>query len=156
MVWCVSMILTRTIKQRYLKYGILLRNIAWKSGLPLRCADFPNFGHQTFGFSFDSVSNDYKIMFVEIKQRQPLAGYIYSQKGGCWSKINPSNFPDHGVIYCSRLVFNGSPFWLVWRNLNEVKYTCPTIISFDVRGEKLRLLPDLVQSIRIVIQVIIC
>ncbi|KAL1825488.1 hypothetical protein ACET3Z_012266 [Daucus carota] len=47
------------------------------------------------GFGYDSAANDFKVvyskMFDDIGQ-QPIIGYIYSCKSGCWRKIAPSNF----------------------------------------------------------------
>ncbi|KAK1381890.1 hypothetical protein POM88_019625 [Heracleum sosnowskyi] len=106
--------------------------------------DFETQGWCDFGFGFDSVTNDYKIICVVLEEQQPLVGYIYSCNSGCWSKITPSNFLHQGDISPVPFIFNGSPFWLV----SQTRYgkESLTIISCDVRDEIFRLLPDLVPT----------
>ncbi|XP_074356806.1 F-box/kelch-repeat protein At3g06240-like [Apium graveolens] len=94
-----------------------------------------------FGFGFDSVGSDYKVMCVKLEQQQPLTGYIYSCNGGCWSKITPSDFLCNCNLISAPFIYNGSPFWLMIPS--HYKEEHPAVISCDVRGEIFRLLPDI-------------
>ncbi|KAK1354753.1 hypothetical protein POM88_048009 [Heracleum sosnowskyi] len=96
------------------------------------------------GFGYDLTANDFKVMYAtcfEHNEPQPLVGYVFSCSSGCWRKIVPSNFlynDDPVKHYCqSATVINGSPYW--WVVLAESLI----IITFDVRQEIYRRLPDL-------------
>ncbi|XP_074352282.1 F-box/kelch-repeat protein At3g23880-like [Apium graveolens] len=96
-----------------------------------------------FGFGFDSVANDFKVMYVITIEDQPLVGDIYSCKQRCWKKITPSNFLFRGYVppLALQVVFRGSPYWL---NVQpNGKNSRLTVIWFDVQNEIFRLLPEI-------------
>lgn len=113
-----------------------------------QCVEIPALTDKTagtpycVGFGFDSVSNDYKVVYVTIIWEEPLQGFIYSYNPDRWKKIAPSSFVYHGTLLKSNQParVNGPIYWL---NLqaNGVN-RCLTVISFDVRHRIFRLLPD--------------
>ena len=93
------------------------------------------------GFGYDSVENDFKVIYGSLIEEKPLACDVYSCKAACWKKIAPSNILYRGKISqkWKPIIFNGSPFWLIWtRQDAEISLV---VISFDVRLEVFRLLP---------------
>lgn len=105
--------------------------------------EYSNLWLLQFGFGFDSIANNFKIMRVKRKEQQPLIGHIYSCNSDCWSEITPSSFPYPGIPNSLRpFIFKRSPYWLIPQTrCREERFT---VISFDVREEAFRLLPDLV------------
>lgn len=95
------------------------------------------------GFGFDMVANDYKIMYAATSREQPLVGNIYSCNAVCWRKIAPSNFCPRGYLlnFKQPATINGSLYWLNLQTEYNAKRRL-TVISFDVRHEVFRLLPD--------------
>ncbi|KAL1823185.1 hypothetical protein ACET3Z_009963 [Daucus carota] len=95
-----------------------------------------------FGFGFDSVANDFKVMYVITIEEQALEGDIYSCKHRSWKKITPSNFLFRGYVPPDSLQvsFRGSPYWLNRQpngNISRIN-----VIWFDVRNEIFRMLPE--------------
>nr|XP_017239970.1 PREDICTED: F-box/kelch-repeat protein At3g23880-like [Daucus carota subsp. sativus] len=94
------------------------------------------------GFGYDSVENDFKVMYGSLIEEKPLAVDVYSCKAACWKKIAPSNILYRGKISqkWKPIIFNGSPFWLIQKR-QDVEISL-VVISFDVRVEVFRLLPS--------------
>ncbi|KAK1403217.1 F-box domain-containing protein [Heracleum sosnowskyi] len=94
------------------------------------------------GFGFDSVANDFKVMYGNLIRNQPLAIDVYSCKAACWKKIAPSNILYSGGIYNLRepAIVSGCPFWLIQKN-EDAEFSL-AVIWFDVRHEVFRLLPS--------------
>ncbi|KAL1825489.1 hypothetical protein ACET3Z_012267 [Daucus carota] len=95
------------------------------------------------GFGYDSAANDFKVVYSKVfdnmEEPQPIIGYVYSCKSGCWRKIAPSNFLYNvGIFrYCCRYtIVDGSPYWLV-ESLQSL-----IVIKFDIQLEVFRLLPE--------------
>ncbi|XP_017239968.1 F-box/kelch-repeat protein At3g23880-like [Daucus carota subsp. sativus] len=94
------------------------------------------------GFGYDSVENDFKVIYGSLIEEKPLACDVYSCKAACWKKIAPSNILYRGKISqkWKPIIFNGSPFWLI-RKRQDAEISL-VVISFDVRLEVFRLLPS--------------
>ncbi|KAK1381978.1 F-box domain-containing protein [Heracleum sosnowskyi] len=122
----------------------IIWNPATKQCLEIRPPPVPISCRYFLGFGFDSVANDYKFMYVINIKEHPLVGYIYSCNSGCWTKIIQSNFVVPGcILNMDPVIINGSPFWLILQDLNGSHLH---VMSFDVRQEFFRLLPDLGSS----------
>ncbi|KAK1354771.1 F-box domain-containing protein [Heracleum sosnowskyi] len=133
----------------YEGYEIAIWNPATKQCL----TDIPNLPtrHQNrelerddyFGFGFDPVANDFKVIYAIFIEEQPLVGEIYSCNHRCWRKITPSNFLFRGCVYMRPMPVTsstGSPYWLIMQS--NGKNSRLTVISFDVQNENFILLPE--------------
>lgn len=100
--------------------------------------------HVLIGFGFDSVANDFKVMYGYLIKNQPLLVDVYSCKAACWKSIDPSNILYSGKICTSRepTIVNGCPFWLIKKNDQDAEISL-VVIWFDVQREVFRLLPSL-------------
>ncbi|XP_074355006.1 F-box/kelch-repeat protein At3g23880-like [Apium graveolens] len=96
-----------------------------------------------FGFGFDSVANDFKVIYVVTIEDQPLVGQIYScNQYRCWRKITPSKFlfRGSGPILLPPVIFRGSPYWLYTQP--NGKNSSLIVIWFDIHNEIFQMLPE--------------
>ncbi|GJU30444.1 F-box/kelch-repeat protein-like protein [Tanacetum coccineum] len=86
----------------------------------------------SFGFGFDPISNDYKIVAMSYSYYEDTQSFIYSVKTNSWSKIVSPATNVYGVACESHdaCLLNGTLHWVVRCELNDIKQC--SIITFDL------------------------
>lgn len=96
--------------------------------------------HFCLSLGFDSISNDYKIVFYRVFNDRPLVADVYSCNAACWGKTSASTWLVQGRHCPIPAIVNGCPHWF---NIN-VKYPQHHyVVYFDVKHEVFRLLPGM-------------
>ncbi|GKD81517.1 F-box/kelch-repeat protein-like protein [Tanacetum coccineum] len=86
----------------------------------------------SFGFGFDPISNDYKIVAMSyFSSKVAQSSFIYSLKTNAWSNIVSPATKVYSVPFDSpACFFNGTLHWVVRCELNDIVQCC--IITFDL------------------------
>ncbi|XP_074361038.1 putative F-box protein At1g32420 [Apium graveolens] len=94
-----------------------------------------------FGLGFNSVANDYKLVFVVIYHERPLLSYVYSCNHSSWvNNIVKSDFVARGVHYAPPTIVQGCPYWF---NSSVKCLEHSYVVSFDIQHGVFRLLPGI-------------
>nr|GEV41181.1 DNA-directed RNA polymerase II subunit RPB2 [Tanacetum cinerariifolium] len=80
----------------------------------------------SFGFGFDPISDDYKI--VAMSNFSCQSSFIYSLKTNSWSKIVSHTLNAHYAV--SSCFLNGTLYWVVGCDLNDINRN--RIMTFDL------------------------
>lgn len=104
-----------------------------------KSAPIPGINSFSFGIGFDSVANDYKVIYVAREFGTPLIAQVYSCDSNSWgTKCVTSTFVAQGDHFPWPTVVHGRPYWYTQ------DYACPQhfyVTLFDVQDDIFRLLP---------------
>ncbi|CAK7325123.1 unnamed protein product [Dovyalis caffra] len=128
--------------------------------IPTPTANFksPGFIDDDFGFGFDSINHDYKLVRIgyletwinyEVKETKlPPLVEVYSFKSGCWRMVE--NDLKYLIKRDSRSAFvNGACHWTTVSSRNRKRFTAlNVIVFFDLAYEKIgeMVVPDCIVS----------
>ncbi|KAK8503655.1 hypothetical protein V6N12_024827 [Hibiscus sabdariffa] len=95
------------------------------------------FGRINFGFGFDSITNDYKLVIIGLEKDDAwIKPFLFSLNENCWKRVNaipPDYTFDPGEI--SVPFVNGAVHWIGYQKRNNVGFT-KVILGFDLSAEE--------------------
>ncbi|KAK9016760.1 hypothetical protein V6N11_079254 [Hibiscus sabdariffa] len=90
-----------------------------------------------FGFGFDSITNDYKLVIIGFgKDDAWIKPFLFSLNENCWKRVNaipPNCTFDPGEIPVPFV--NGAVHWIGYQKRNNVGFT-NVILGFDLSAEE--------------------
>ncbi|KAK9016771.1 hypothetical protein V6N11_079265 [Hibiscus sabdariffa] len=90
-----------------------------------------------FGFGFDSITNDYKLVIIGFEKDDAwIKPFLFSLNENCWKRVNaipPDYTFDPGEI--SVPFVNGAVHWIGYQKRNNVGFT-NVILGFDLSAEE--------------------
>ncbi|KAK9016765.1 hypothetical protein V6N11_079259 [Hibiscus sabdariffa] len=93
--------------------------------------------HINFGFGFDSITNDYKLVIIGFEEDGAwIKPFLFSLNQNCWKRVNaiPPNYAfDPAEI--SLPFVNGAVHWIGYQKRNNVRST-NVILGFDLSAEE--------------------
>ncbi|KAK8503640.1 hypothetical protein V6N11_030733 [Hibiscus sabdariffa] len=93
--------------------------------------------HINFGFGFDSITNDYKLVIIGIEKEDTwIKPFLFSLNENCWKRVNA--IPPSCTSYSSELsvpFVNGAVHWIGYQKTNNAVFT-NAILGFDLSAEE--------------------
>ncbi|XP_043715299.1 F-box protein CPR1-like [Telopea speciosissima] len=107
-----------------------------------------DYSYTAFGFGFDSIANDYKVVSIDYFQKHgmldgtihPSEVKVYSLTTGQWRRLEDASFNISPAqkTKLTNAVVNGAIHWMA----DNVKFSSEFIISFDLGLEIFRPIPE--------------
>ncbi|XP_010486113.1 PREDICTED: F-box/kelch-repeat protein At3g06240-like [Camelina sativa] len=92
---------------------------------------------QSYGFGFDDLTEDYKVVKLVASSDDVLDASVYSLKADSWRRICSLNYEHNDGFYTSGVHFNGAIHWV----FTESSHNQRVIVAFDLRTEVFRDMP---------------
>ncbi|KAL1211820.1 F-box/kelch-repeat protein [Cardamine amara subsp. amara] len=105
--------------------------------LPLRSVGYGRDHFQTFGFGFDDLTHDYKVVKLVATSEDILDASVYSLKADSWKRICNLNYEHNDGFYTSGVHFNGAIHW----GFTEGSHHQRVVVAFDLQTEEFREMP---------------
>lgn len=104
--------------------------------LPLRSVQYGRDHFQTygFGFDFDDLTHDYKVVKLVAISDDVLDASVYSLKADSWRRICNLNYQHNDGFYTSGVHFNGAIHWV----FTEGSHYQRVVAAFDLQTEEFR------------------
>ncbi|KAG7581542.1 F-box-like domain superfamily [Arabidopsis suecica] len=92
---------------------------------------------QTYGFGFDDLTDDYKVVKLVATSDDILDASVYSLKADSWRRICNLNYEHNDGFYTSGVLFNGAIHWV----FTESSHNQRVVVAFDIETEEFREMP---------------
>ncbi|CAD5322244.1 unnamed protein product [Arabidopsis thaliana] len=92
---------------------------------------------QTYGFGFDGLTDDYKLVKLVATSEDILDASVYSLKADSWRRICNLNYEHNDGSYTSGVHFNGAIHWV----FTESRHNQRVVVAFDIQTEEFREMP---------------
>ncbi|EFH58716.1 F-box family protein [Arabidopsis lyrata subsp. lyrata] len=92
---------------------------------------------QTYGFGFDDLTDDYKVVKLVATSDDILDASVYSLKADSWRRICNLNYEHNDGFYTSGVHFNGAIHWV----FAEISHGQRVVVAFDIQTEEFREMP---------------
>ncbi|XP_027364818.1 F-box/kelch-repeat protein At3g23880-like [Abrus precatorius] len=115
------------------RMSLTLCNPATRAVTPLPRFDNPNSYNSAFGFGFNKVGSEYKVVGLEMDGKLLIHGArVYSAATDVWSNIDVTNLQKLHLL-SDYVCVDGAVFWEVTADLSD--YNMDSLLSFDIGQE---------------------
>lgn len=92
---------------------------------------------QSYGFGFDDLTDDYKVVKLVATSDDMLDASVYSLKADSWRRICNLNYEHNDGFYTSGVHFSGAIHWV----FTESSHNQRVVVAFDLQTEEFREMP---------------
>ncbi|EOA32170.1 hypothetical protein CARUB_v10015426mg [Capsella rubella] len=92
---------------------------------------------QSYGFGFDDLTDDYKVVKLVASSDDFLDASVYSLKADSWRRICNLNYEHNDGFYTSGVHFNGAIHWVFTEGSHDQR----VVVAFDLQTEEFREIP---------------